>query len=214
MYTAIVVAGGVGNRAGFPHNKVLHEIHGKPLVAYALEAFNADSDCAEVVLVAHRDDLGVMALRFSDLVDDVVPGGVTRQDSVMSGLERARSDMVIVHDGARPFVPVLEPLKQAALTHGAATFAIPVNETVKRVVEDVVIDDVDRTNLMLVQTPQAFMRTLLVEAYERVADRVFTCEAGLVTSVLHHPVKVVLGDRRNVKLTTPDDVVLLACVLS
>lgn len=213
MYTAIVVAGGAGNRTGFPHNKVLHEIHGKPLVAYALETFKADADCDEIILVAHRDELDTMASVFAELVDDVVPGGLTRQDSVMSGLERARSEMVLIHDGARPFVPPLAPLKKAALEEGAATFAMPVVETIKRIDGDTVIDDVDRRDLVLIQTPQAFSRSLLVDAYAHVADRVYTCEAGLVTSVLHHPVKVVQGDRRNVKLTTPEDVALLERIL-
>ncbi len=213
MYSAIIVAGGVGIRSGLPHNKVLYEIHGKALIDYVLEFFEGDDDCREIILVTHRRDLDLMKARFGDSVEHIVPGGVTRQESVCAGLEVASSEYVFIHDGARPFIPGLEGLKEAVVQNKAASLAIPVYETAKRTKDAMFIEDVDRRDLVLVQTPQAFDRRLLLEAYSKVAGRVFTCDASLVSSVLHYSVQMALGSRKNIKFTTPDDADLLGLIL-
>ncbi len=214
MYSAIIVAGGVGIRSGLPHNKVLYEIHGKPLIQYVLEYFDTDEDCAEIILVTHRRDIDLMCEKFGDIVEHIVSGGVTRQESVLAGLEVASNAYVFIHDGARPFVPDLTELKVAVQENKAASLAISVFETVKRTKDGMFIEDVDRRDLVLVQTPQAFERRLLLEAYSKAASRVYTCDASLVSSVLHYPVQMAVGSRKNIKFTTQDDAELLKLILS
>ena len=142
----------------------------------------------------------------------VVSGGRERQESVWLGLQAVPSsaDLVVVHDGVRPFVTValVRAVVEAAGRFGAAVCGLPVHETVKRAAGGVVEATVDREALWLVQTPQAFRRPLLWEAHEKARRDGFvgTDDAALVER-LGAPVRVVTGLAENLKVTTPDDLV-------
>ena len=142
----------------------------------------------------------------------VVAGGAERQDSVFNGLQALPPDCdwVLIHDGVRPFASseLLKRTWDAALTNGAAIAALPASDTIKRVRAGQVVETVPREELWLVQTPQVFRREILFEAY-READRqgwVGTDDAFLVER-LGLPVAVVTGERSNIKVTTPEDLV-------
>lgn len=142
----------------------------------------------------------------------VVAGGAERQDSVFNGLQALPPDCdwVLIHDGVRPFASpeLLKRTWDAALTNGAAIAALPASDTIKRVRAGQVVETVSREELWLVQTPQVFRREILFEAY-REAHRqgwVGTDDAFLVER-LGVPVAVVTGERSNIKVTTPEDLV-------
>jgi len=142
---------------------------------------------------------------------EVVQGGAERQDSVAAGLARvdAAADLVIVHDAARPFVSLacLTACVEAAAAGGAAIVAVPAHDTVKRVdASGVIVDTPDRRTIWLAQTPQVFRFALLRRAYEQAQHDGFvgTDDASLVER-LGAPVRVVPGEPRNRKITTPDD---------
>ena len=144
---------------------------------------------------------------------DVVAGGASRQESVWRGLQRidAAVDLVVVHDGVRPFVTeaVLQETLSCAAQHGAAVTAVPLRDTLKRISEGGEVEaTVPRENLWRTQTPQAFQRHLLMSAYRQAWERgvYATDDAGLLES-MGHPVKVVSGLENNIKITTPEDLI-------
>ena len=223
---AILAAAGAGRRAGGELPKQFWELHGVPVMVRAARALLGCAAIDGLVVVAPAEHLE----RARALLDGhelsrvrVVAGGPTRAESVKIGLDALPPSctVVAVHDAARPFVqsPWIEKVVEAAERHGAALLATTVSDTIKRVEQGDLIctETVPRQGLYLAQTPQAFQRSMLVEAYARAGDaaRDATDEAALVESQGHHPV-IVEGDRRNLKLTGPEDrelAVALAAVL-
>ena len=140
----------------------------------------------------------------------VVPGGAERQESVWLGLLAVPPavDVVVVHDGVRPFITatLVRNVVEAAARHGAASCGLPIRETVKRVREGFVETTVDRGGLWLIQTPQAFRRTLLWEAHEKARrDGFLGTDDAVLVERLGVAVRMVAGLRENLKITTPDD---------
>ena len=220
----IVVAAGVGSRLGAAVHKALVPIAGRPLVEHTLLRLSSLDWLDPLVLVGHPDDRVALRELATRLPRDVrlVDGGARRQDSVAAGLaalDVGGPSVVLVHDGARPFVPLraLPGLVRAASDHGCALLAVPVADTVKRARDDdpLLVDrSVPRQGLWAAQTPQAFQRTRLLELLERAGrDGVeVTDEASLFESA-GLPVRLVEGSRLNVKITTEDDLLLAAALL-
>ncbi len=198
---AIVVAGGSGRRFG--QMKQFALLDGRPVLEWAVEACRPSA--TGVVLVVPGSMIGTLSCG----ADAVVEGGATRSDSVRAGLAAvpASAEVIVVHDAARPLAsPQLFRIVIAAVTDGGADGAIPglpVGDTIK------VLDDehrvtatLDRSTLSAVQTPQAFRADVLRRAHAAGAGA--TDDAALVEA-LGGTVQVVPGDRRNLKLTTPED---------
>lgn len=217
---ALIPAAGSGSRMQSAIPKPFLRVGGREILAYTLRVFEACEAIDDVwVIVAseHLDLCRRTAVTPYDFrkVRGIVAGGATRQESVWRGLQRTGDgvEFVVVHDGVRPFVTaalVCETLTQAAV-HGAAIAAVPVKDTLKRVsAAGEVVATVPRAGLWRVQTPQAFRRSLLWRAFQHAwkHDIVATDEAGLVEACGQR-VQVVLGSESNVKVTTPDD--LLVC---
>ncbi len=203
---AIVVAAGRGTRMG--EDKVWLSLGGLPVVAYSLRAFAAVPSVERLVLVVspERMGLGRELVARMNLPAVVCPGGERRQDSVRSGLGQIGEGLVAIHDGARPLVSatLIDACYQAAERDGAAVPAVPIRDTVKRVSPDGwVSETVDRSGLRAVQTPQVFRAELIRMAYEGL-DREVTDDAAAV-ELLGHPVRLVLGDPWNFKLTVRED---------
>src|SRR2546425_1765818 len=140
----------------------------------------------------------------------VVPGGKSRQDSVWLALQAVpeNAGIIVVHDAVRPLITsgLIEEVVRAAVEFGAAICALPVVETVKRVRNDVVEATLDRSELWVVQTPQAFRADLLREAHEKARrDGVVGTDDAMLVERLGHPVRVVHGLVENVKITIPED---------
>lgn len=219
----IVVAAGTGSRLGADVHKALVELEGSPLVEHTLRHLLALPNLDPVVLVGHADDRTELEALIARLPRPVqlVDGGARRQDSVAAGLSALadRCDVVLVHDGARPFVPLaaIDPLIAAAATHGCALLAVPVTDTLKQGRADdpaTVERTISRDGLWAAQTPQAFDRALLAERLSAMAAEglTLTDEAGMFESA-GLPVHFVEGSPLNFKVTTKDDLLLARALL-
>ncbi|HVF14197.1 MAG TPA: 2-C-methyl-D-erythritol 4-phosphate cytidylyltransferase [Acidimicrobiales bacterium] len=205
---AIVVAGGGGRRFGGP--KQFEDLRGRRVLDWSLAA--ARAACDGVIAVVPADRLGDLG----QSTPGAVAGGATRSASVRAGLAEVPDDaeIVVVHDAARPLAgPELFHRTIAAVRAGAdaAIPGVPVTDTVKRVEEGRVVETVERTCLVAVQTPQAFRAGILRRAHAGEPEA--TDDAALVEA-LGGAVVVVDGDPRNLKLTSPDDLVVARALLA
>jgi 2-C-methyl-D-erythritol 4-phosphate cytidylyltransferase len=211
---ALIPAGGIGTRLGRRTPKQFLTIGGASILAATVAHFVRHSAIDGVVVAApaahlNRARLALKALPHRGAIT-VVAGGATRQESVWLALQAAPADagLVVVHDGVRPFVTrgLIDAVVGAARRTGAAICALPVAETVKRVRGDEVEATIDRAGLWTVQTPQAFRAALLREAHDKARrDGVAGTDDAALVERLGHPVKVVRGLEKNLKITTPED---------
>ena len=222
MLSAIIVAAGSSQRMGF--DKLLTLLGDKPVLAHTLDAFEHTRCVNEIILVARAERV----TEFQDLVQqggfkkvrEVIAGGTHRQDSVRAGLERLSPEAtyVAVHDAARPLVmpDQIERVFALARQHGAAALAAPVTDTLKRADESrFVTGGVDREALYAMQTPQIFLRELLVKAYAAVSANNLSI-TDEVSAVEHLGAKVLLvpNEECNVKITYPRDLLLAQSALT
>lgn len=208
---AVIVAAGTASRMG-GIDKVMAPIGGEPMIVRTVKAFQECDAIKEIVIVTRQDLLvPIMDLchRF-EKVQAVVVGGDTRQESVEMGLHALSKNvkLVAVQDGARPLVSfeVIDRTVRAANTYGAAAPAIPVKDTIKEVKGGIVSKTPDRKLLQAVQTPQVFDIDLLKGALQKAKDdgAEVTDDCSAVER-LGMSVKIVPGDERNIKVTTPLD---------
>ena len=216
---AVIVAAGTASRMG-GIDKVMADLGGEPMILRTVRAFQECDPISEIVIVT-REDLvePITALTAEmDKVKAVVVGGKTRQESVSKGLN-ALSDKVklaAIQDGARPFASwqMIDRVVRAANTYSAAAPAIPVKDTIKVVGGGVVTNTPDRKTLMAVQTPQVFdialLRGALLKAWEDGAEVTDDCSA---VERMGMSVKIVEGDERNIKITTPMDLKIAKLIL-
>ena len=204
---SIVVAAGQGTRMGAEIPKTLIALGGKPCVCRAVEGLLPFSQ--KLIVVIRKDEEAAFKEALSDLAVTFVYGGDTRRQSVENGLSLVEEDcdIVLIHDGARPFIKadLAQRLIEAAGQTGAAIPAVKVTDTLKRK-EDAHLQTVDRDGLYAVQTPQAFRRELILQAYQKFSDDL-TDDAGLIEK-MGAEVRLVKGDKTNMKLTTKEDVAL------
>jgi len=218
MYSAIVLAAGVGSRMGLGFNKMLYSIHDKPVVIHTIQKFLKDERCSQVILVVNEAEVEVI----TDLVTPndrlhIVLGGDQRQDSVWQGLQVVKEEVVLVHDGARPFVNqrMIDECYELGIAGLASVVGVAAKDTVKRVNNRFVIETLDRNEIYNVQTPQAAPTKLLRFAHEQAIKEQFwgTDEASLVEKYTDASVRVVEGSYENIKLTTPEDLLLAELLL-
>lgn len=223
--TAIVLAAGQGKRMESGIQKQYMEVNGRPLITYALEAFeNSVVDQIVLVVRSGEEEYGrELAAQYGFLkVTCVVAGGEERWHSVYQGLlQAADADYVLIHDGARPCVTaaVIEAAVNEVRTHGAIVVGMPVKDTVKVVDrEDMAEETLDRSKVWMVQTPQAFSRTLIFEAYTKLMGSEqnqggITDDAMVVERMTDHKVKLIRGSYENIKVTTPEDIIITEALL-
>lgn len=211
---AIIVAGGKGLRMGGELPKQFIPVEGRPVLMRTLDAFYACENSIQIILVLPRDHQPYwqeLCREYQFAVPHrIADGGVTRFHSVQNGLALVdeADALVAVHDGVRPFVSyeVIERCYQEAALHGAVVPVIPVVETVRHLLPEG-SETVNRDAYRLVQTPQTFSVSLLRRAYEQPFCDAFTDDASVVEA-LGHVVHLVEGNRENIKLTTPFDLVV------
>jgi 2-C-methyl-D-erythritol 4-phosphate cytidylyltransferase len=212
---AVVAAAGRGSRLGKP--KQLLELGGKPLVAWSLELFERTPQINALYVACEADDrerFEAVAREFApSKVRAVVPGGATRQASVHAALSAIGPpcDLVVVHDGARPFLraDVLARAMAAAHRGVSAVVAVPVKDTIKQTKGDVVERTIPRETLWAAQTPQVFPYDVLVAAHARaLVDGADGTDDAALVERLGAPVVVVMGSYDNIKITTPEDLSL------
>lgn len=213
----IVPAAGSGSRLKSRVLKPLVLLRGKPLLAYCLEIFQQSSLIDSIIVVGPRTALRhferLIKSRHLTKVRKVVAGGDTRSRSVAAGLRAVDkdTDLVMVHDAARPLVTskMIADSLYACRGSAAAVVAVPVKPTIKQVAAkgSYVAKTLDRGTLWEAQTPQTFRRDILIKAHRQAQAHLATDDAALVERQGQR-VKIVPGDYRNIKITTPEDLIL------
>ena len=231
---AVVLAAGTGSRMKSDVAKQFMMLADKPLICYALQTMENSSLIGDVFLVTGEDDMERMRVDIVvkygfQKVRAIIPGGSERCYSVANAMswlssiaeEDANSgDIVLIHDGARPFVTeeILERTIAAVKEHGACVAAMPSKDTVKIVDEEgFAVTTPDRKTVWAVQTPQVFQKELIVDAYRKFRndeDKSFaTDDASIVERYSDCKVKMIEGAYTNMKVTTPEDMVIAEALL-
>ena len=208
---AVIVAAGSASRMG-GIDKIMEPLEGEPLVMHSVRAFQNCDAIKEIVVVTRQDLIVPIMSLCADLpkVKAVVAGGSSRPESVSAGLNALseKIKLAAIHDGARPLITwqVIDRTVRAANSYGAAAPGIPVKDTIKIVTGGVVKETPDRKNLYAIQTPQVFdialLRAALKKAKDDGAEITDDCSA---VERMGMSVKIVEGDERNLKVTTPID---------
>lgn len=216
---AVLPSGGSGLRMGAGGvRKQYVELGGEPVLLRAVRPFVQHPEVEWIVVVLPPEDVEAPPIELPAGVA-VVAGGAERGDSVRRGLAAVpeEAEVVLIHDGARPLLPgvVLDRVLRAVGPATGAIAALPVADTLKRVVDGVVIrSTVERAGLWRAQTPQAFPREMIVSAYRRAAeDGVAGTDDASLVERYGGRVVVVEGDRRNLKITRPEDLQLAGLLL-
>lgn len=196
---------------------------GKPLLAHTLLPFEQSKAINSVIIVTAKGDadfcLKNIVKRFGfKKVAEIIPGGKERQDSVMAGIAAMgnNGDMVIVHDGVRPFVTreIIEKVVRSANKFGAATAAVPVKDTIKQAFSGFVTKTLKREKLWAIQTPQAFRCDIIKKAHRLAKKQGFVgTDDSILVERLGYKVALVKGSYENIKITTPEDLVLGKAIL-
>ncbi len=218
----MIVAAGSSSRMG-GQNKLLAPLGESTVAAHSIAAFESFPEVSDIVVVTREEDipdyLRIAAGLGCRKVRTVVKGGATRQQSVRAGVEAlpAECSYIAIHDGARPLVTgeVFSRCLESARLHGAATAAVPVKDTIKQAGPGGrVAGTPDRSRLWAVQTPQIFRRGLYRQAAEQAAEHGldFTDDCQLVESI-GQEVYLSMGDYRNMKITTPEDLIIARALL-
>ena len=217
MISAIVLAGGRGKRMNYHKSKQFIEIKGKPVLVYTLEKFIYNKSIDEVILVLPEDEVDYckkeVLQRYSLKVDRIIIGGKERQDSVFNALEAMeKADIVLIHDGARPFISekIIEEGIKYANIYGAAAPGVTPKDTIKIKNEDnISVDTPDRNTLVAVQTPQCFKYDEIYQCHRKIKEEnaIVTDDTSVVERY-GHKVYLYEGDYTNIKITTPEDLIL------
>lgn len=207
----ILAAGGSGSRFGSEENKIFALLEGRPLIWYSLSLFSKHPDISRIILVHRPEDekrLRELCREFSAKEILFTEGGGERKDSVYRGLVLCREEFVIVHDAARPFLnrKFIDRCLKALEDYPAVTLGVPSKDTIKMVNEkDEVEVTLPRSRTWLIQTPQAFRRAPFLKAHSLGRDVSGITDDCMLMERAGYKVKVLMGDYKNRKITTPDD---------
>jgi len=218
--TAVLLAAGKGVRLHSKVPKPMVKLAGKPIIAYSLAALNAHGGIRDIVVACNPGNKKAIEAVIKKYrigkVSCVVYGGRRRQDSVRAALRvlDPRSELVLIHDAARPFIgrELISALINTAARRGAAIPGVALKPTVKVVdAKRRVQRTLDRGVICEIQTPQVFRKSLILEAYKRFGRSNVTDDAALVEK-MRKEVSVVTGSYSNIKITTPEDMVLARAI--
>ncbi len=216
---ALIVAGGKGTRIKSRLPKQFLELHGKPILMHTLDAFFRYSEKIQIVLVLPEDDFQT----WRDLCDRyryqqpviLQKGGETRFQSVKNGLEKIEGPgLVAIHDGVRPLVSedIIGASFRLAAVHQSAVAAVRLKESIRMTDQDNT-KAVDRSRFRLIQTPQTFSIELIKQAYQLKEDTTLTDDAS-VAERLGHTISLFEGSYLNIKITTPEDLIVAEALMS
>lgn len=224
---ALIPAAGMGKRMGASINKQYLQLNDMPIVARTISVFERSPLIDAIYLVIPSDEIPycrehvVEAYGFGK-VAAIIPGGKERQNSVMNGLRAMRdvagdNDVVLIHDGVRPLITgelIAESIGVARAADGALV-AVPCKDTIKTVRSGLVVDTPPRETLWQAQTPQAFRFGTIFNAHQsaETAGFIGTDDASLIERA-GGEVRIILGDYRNIKITTPEDLLLAEAFLA
>ena len=229
-FAAVVLSAGTGSRMKSDIPKQYMDLNGKPVIYYSLKAFE-DNGFSSIVLVCGKDDVEYCQKEIVEkynlkAVKAVVPGGKERYHSVYEGLKAVEgADYVFIHDGARPMInqDIINRLKEAVVAEEAAVAGMPVKDTIKIVDEDAYVSETpERKYVWQVQTPQCFAFPIIYEAYKSIIQDeeegwsipVVTDDAMVLSYATDHEIKMVEADYCNIKITTPEDLLIAKMFLT
>ncbi len=222
--TALIPAAGMGKRMGKAIAKQFLPLGDKPMLAHTLLAFQRASEVDEIIPILSQEDLEACLQEIIERyhitkVKTLVVGGKERQESVANGLHKLEKDasVVLVHDGVRPFV-TSEMIKETvdhAKKGECVTVGVPIKDTIKEVNEKgMVRQTLERSRLWAIQTPQAFPVKTLKQAYEEASrQRLYGTDDATLVERAGGAVKVIMGSYENIKITTPEDLLLAEEIL-
>jgi 2-C-methyl-D-erythritol 4-phosphate cytidylyltransferase len=219
---AVVVAAGRGTRMGAMDNKPYLKLAGRTVLAHTLDAFEKCVSVTSIVLVVTPNEqkraAEVIGQEGFNKVSLIIPGGAERQDSVYAGLAAIDTEGVLVHDAARPLVTSkqITACCRAAEEHGASALAVPVKDTIK--ISDgngFIVATPERRTLWSVQTPQAFLRHELMQAHQQSQEEgILATDDAMLVERQGRKIAIVEGDYRNLKITTPEDLLIAELLLT
>lgn len=224
MVSVIFPAAGQGKRMGLGFNKIFTEVSGNPILIQTLLAFSRCDCIDELIIAVDINEMEIIRKVLNKIPKlkpfKLVAGGSERQYSVYNGLMAINpdTDIVLVHDAARPLISetVIQSVVNEAMLSGSAVCAVPAKDTIAQIDDMGFIKDVpDRNTIWAVQTPQGFKKEILIKAHQKAQEDNFlgTDEASLVRRI-PHPVKLVMGDYNNLKVTTPTDLLIAEMLFS
>lgn len=219
MISAIILAGGKGKRMGAPVSKQFIEIKGKPIIYYTIKKFSENKKIDNIVVVLSKDEVGYfkenILEKYNLKVDNIVIGGTERQDSVYNGLkslEDTNTDIVLIHDGARPFISdrIIDDGIKFAQVYGACAPGVMPKDTIKIKNEsNFSVSTPDRGSLVAIQTPQVFKFNEILECHENIKiNNIVVTDDTMVAEKFGYSVYLYDGEYTNIKVTTPEDLIL------
>ena len=223
MVTAIFPAAGQSRRMHSKKNKNFLQIKDQPILIHTLKKFSKSDKIDKLIIAAAPDEVEIVKKMLQKIADlkpfQVVAGGSERQYSIANALKFIDDDceVILVHDAARPMVTVetIDKVVDMAKLHGAAIAAVKEKNTIKIVNDDdFVIDTPPRSTLVSVQTPQGFRKEIILKAYEQAKiDNFLGTDDSSLVERLGYKVKIVQSDYKNIKLTTPEDIIIAEAFL-
>jgi len=217
--SVILLAGGTGQRMGSPLPKQFLKLSGKEIARYSFDCFTMIPEVSEIVVVCEEQYRHLFDCEMPDITLRFALPGKRRQDSVYNGFQAVdgTADLVCVHDSARPFITpqIIRNVLLAAYEHGAAVVGMPAKNTIKEVDDDcMVINTPDRSRLWEIQTPQVLYPQYLRDGFRKALENNLTVTDDVsLAELIQKPVKLVLGDYRNIKITTPEDITIAEKIL-
>ena len=215
--TAIIAAAGKGKRFGGPINKQFIKVHHKTILQHTVEKYETSAMVHEIVIVTAIEHVKALQtnsqLNQLSKISGIIAGGAERQESVWNGLQYIdkSTDIVLIHDGVRPCFShdLIYRSVEACKKHNAVIAGIVPKDTIKEKQHNYVKQTYDRSNLVAVQTPQAFQYDLIYYAYKKGLSQGFsTTDDSMMVENLGHPVFIIEGEYKNIKITSPEDLIL------
>ena len=215
MNGVVIVAAGTGSRMNMGINKQFIKLEGKEIIAYTIEKFYNNSNIEDIVVVVKEDESEFFKKEILDKYNfknvKIAYGGKERQDSVYNGLKLLdeKCDVVLIHDGARPFVSdkIIDKSIEEAKEHKAIVVGVPVKHTIKVIDNDKnIVDTPNRSVLWAVQTPQTFDYNILIDAYkDAFKNKFYGTDDAMLVERIGYKVKMLEGSYNNIKITTQED---------
>lgn len=222
--SVIIAAAGQGKRMGSKINKQYLNLSHQPILAHTLKVFEGIQEIDEMIIVVHPDEMKYCQEKIIEKygikkVSKIVPGGKERQESIFNGLKGVdpRCDIVVIHDGARPFVRkehIIKSIDEVTL-HKAVGLGVPVKDTIKIVDEEnTIMNTPKRKFLWAIHTPQTFDYRLLIDAHKKaLKDGFLGTDDTVLVERMNQKVKMMMGSYENIKITTPEDIYIGEAIL-
>lgn len=220
---AIILAAGKGKRMGANINKQFLKLNDKPILYYTLKAFSEHEAIDEIILVAAKNEVAYCKNEISDKyninkITKIVEGGKERQDSVLKGLKAiGQCDIVLIHDGARPFVSkaIIDNGIKYTKLYGASACGVVPKDTIKmRNLEGISDGTLERDKMFCVQTPQVFDYRLILDCHIKVnGEKVIVTDDTMVVEKYNNKVYLYEGSYNNIKITTVEDLIVAERIL-